>query len=70
MIIELFSCMGCGTILDQFTSIKGCPKCFTKFVKPVYPTKWVIFKWFLGHPKHVIKLILQDIREKYYEKRV
>lgn len=65
MIIELMACMGCQRIVDQFTFPASCPRCMSKFHKAVNPSKWVIFKWFLAHPKHVLKLIIEDIREKY-----
>ena len=64
-LIELLSCMGCQRIVDQYTFPPQCPRCKSKFHKQVHPTKWLIFKWFITQPKHVSKLFIDDIRERY-----
>lgn len=68
-IIEILSCYGCQRIVDQFTMGTKCPRCHSKYFKTVHPSKWILFKWFIYNPKHVLKLIATDIREKYYEAR-
>lgn len=63
--IELLSCLGCQRIVDQFTFPAQCPRCMGNFHKQVAPSKLIIFKWFITQPKHVIKLYIQDIKERY-----
>lgn len=62
MIIELMACTGCQRIIDQFTFPARCPRCGGRFHKAVRPTYWTICRWFFTHPKHVINLVIQDIR--------
>ncbi len=64
MIIELLKCQGCWRVIDQFTIGFGCESCFTKFFKPIGPSKFNIFRWFLSNPKHVIRLYLEAFKEK------
>lgn len=63
--IEILSCLGCQRIHDNLTFQPRCPRCNTQYFKRVEPSKWILFKWFITQPKHVIKLLIQDIREKY-----
>lgn len=63
-IIELMSCTGCGRIIDQIWMPSQC-KCGVRFFKAVGPTKWVLIKWFLNNPKHVVKLVIADWKERY-----
>ena len=65
--IELMSCMGCGHIIDQLNMIPRC-NCGGRYFKAVGPTKMVLLRWFLGNPKQVTKLIIQDIKEHLYGK--
>lgn len=67
--IELLSCAGCQRIVDQWTMFPKCKRCGTKMFRQVRPTKYMILCWFLNQPKHVAKLYLQDLREKYHAKR-
>ena len=67
--IELLGCLGCQRIIDNiiFRNQWFCSSCNGKYFKPVAPSKWTLIKWFIGNPKHVMKLLLLDIREKYSE---
>lgn len=62
--IELLSCLGCQRIVDQWTMLRGCERCGGKLFRQVRPSSFLILCWFLNEPKHVLKLILRDIREK------
>jgi hypothetical protein len=61
MIIELLRCQGCRRITDQMDL--DCP-CFGRLFKSAKPSWLNIVKWFLGNPKRITKLIIQDLREK------
>lgn len=65
-IIELMSCTGCGRIIDQICMPKQC-KCGVRFFKAVGPDWIILFKWFINNPKHVVKLIIKDIKEKLHD---
>lgn len=67
MKIELLACLGCWRIIDNFAYPPLCTVCGSKRTKAVGPSKFNILRWFLSAPKHVMKLILQDIREKCHE---
>jgi DNA-directed RNA polymerase subunit RPC12/RpoP len=61
MIIELLRCQNCGRITDQMDL--ECP-CFGRIYKTVKPSWFNIIKWFLGNPKRISALFIQDLREK------
>jgi len=65
--IELMACMGCQIIIDQNIFPIRCPKCGSRFYKAIQPTKITILRWFLNNPKHVLKLVYQDIKDKFHE---
>lgn len=69
MVIEILACMGCSRTVDQFTMCYGCVECGGKLFKAIKPTKFRLLCWFFNDPKHVWKLILQDIRETYEKRR-
>lgn len=63
--IEILSCVVCSRVVDQWTMIPKCKRCGMNRFKQIAPTKWAIIQWFISEPKHVIKLLIQDLREKY-----
>ncbi len=67
--IFLMSCIACGKIVDQWTMIPNCDRCGTNRFKQVQPTAFIKLCWFVNYPRHVAKLLLQDLREKRHEKR-
>lgn len=66
--IDILACVTCGRVVDQWTMIPKCKRCGTNRFRLIKPTYWAVFKWFINEPKHVIQLILQDIKEKLYDK--
>lgn len=67
--IELLSCCGCQRIIDHTIFTSNCKRCHSKFFRTIGPSWWILVKWFVFNPKHVIKLLIQDIREKYHDKK-
>jgi hypothetical protein len=67
--IELLSCVCCGRIVDQWTMIPECKRCKTNRFRAIQPTRFAIFRWFLNEPRHVFKLLWQDLKEKLHEAR-
>ncbi len=63
--VDILSCIGCGRIVDQWTMVPFCKRCGTNRFKLINPSAFTVLCWFLNEPKHVFKLILQDILEKY-----
>lgn len=68
-IIELLECLGCGKVFDQWSMISHALRCKRNRFAAIAPTTYNKLRWFIYSPKHVLSLILQDIREKIYEKR-
>lgn len=68
-VIEILSCTTCSRIVDQYTMAPRCKRCGTNRFRAVNPSAYILACWFFNNPKHVLKLIAQDIREKYHGKR-
>lgn len=67
--IDILSCTACARTVDQWTMLPKCKRCGGKVFKLVQPTKWVLLCWFLNEPRHVVRLIIQDLREKWDEQK-
>lgn len=65
MLIELMSCRGCQRVVDQFSFPIRCPRCGSGYFAAVNPSKWILVRWFLSNPKHVLRLVLKDLKERY-----
>lgn len=65
--IELLSCIACSRIVDQWTMGPSCTLCGTNRYRKVNPSWFTILCWIWNHPKHVAKLVVQDIKEKCHE---
>lgn len=64
--IDILACTVCSRIVDQFTMIPQCKRCSNKYFRLVGATWYTLLCWFLNEPKHVTKLFIEDIREKYH----
>ncbi len=63
--IDILSCIGCGRIVDQWMMLPKCEVCKGIRFRLVAPTKFNLLCWFINNPKHVIKLFIKDLKERY-----
>lgn len=64
MIIELLACLGCGRTVDHLTMFPNCKRCGSKHFRAIGPSPYILLCWFINNPKHVIKLFIEDLKEK------
>lgn len=62
--IELLECLGCGCVYDQWSMIPHAFRCKRNRFAAIMPTRMNRLKWFLNEPIHVLRLYIQDVKEK------